>query len=237
MGRLTDSPVSRELVYDAARMVWRTRTIGDAPRMVLRQQGDVLELVSGHVVLLSSAALETERSFGHLVVQSAPREGGAWRVLIGGLGFGATVRGVLDVAGPGTRIGVAEKVEAVVRLVRGELADVAGRPLEDARVAVRVEDVSLALGRADGDLDAVLLDVDNGPHWASFRENARLYTAPGLALARRALAPGGMLAVWSGYPADAFLPRLRTAGFAASVVPLLERGRVCARAYVGVKRT
>jgi hypothetical protein len=52
----------------------------------------------------------------------------------------------------------------------------------------------------------------------------------------RALAPLGALAVWSGYPADAFAARLREAGFVPSVVPLRERGRVRARAYVGTKR-
>ncbi|MGH7293588.1 MAG: hypothetical protein ACRELB_01585, partial [Polyangiaceae bacterium] len=69
---------------------------------------------------------------------------------------------------------------------------------------------------------------------ASFRTNARLYSPAGLAAARRALAPGGALAVWSGYPADAFLGRLRQAGFVPRCVPLHERGRVRARAYVGV---
>jgi spermidine synthase len=123
---------------------------------------------------------------------------------------------------------------AVAELVRGELARFADRPLEDARVAVLHADVADAIAAARGDVDAILLDVDNGPHWASFRTNARLYGAAGLAAARQALAPGGAFAVWSGYPADAFGPRLRMAGFVPRVVPLRERGRVRARAYVGL---
>jgi spermidine synthase len=83
------------------------------------------------------------------------------------------------------------------------------------------------------DLDAILLDVDNGPDWGSFRSNARLYTQAGLAAAREALRPGGLYAVWAGYPADGFLHALRRAGFRARVVPFKERGRVQARAYVG----
>jgi hypothetical protein len=43
------------------------------------------------------------------------------------------------------------------------------------------------------------------------------------------------LAVWSGYPADGFLAKLRAASLVASVVPLEERGVVRARAYVGKK--
>jgi hypothetical protein len=85
------------------------------------------------------------------------------------------------------------------------------------------------------DLDAILLDVDNGPEWASFRSNARLYDARGLAAAKRALRDGGTWAVWSGYPVDAFALRLRAAGFRAKIVPFVERGKLQARAYVGVK--
>ena len=56
-----------------------------------------------------------------------------------------------------------------------------------------------------------------------------------LATVRRVLAPMGGLAVWSGYRADAFLARLRAAGFTPSLVPLRERERIRARAYVGRK--
>jgi spermidine synthase len=201
--------------------------------LTIRKRGGVVEILAGSVILLSSAALETEREFGRLaataVVGSAPR------VLVGGLGFGATVRGVLEVAPAGARVHVAEKVAGVVELVRGELADVEGRPLDDARVVVEARDVLEVMGDAEGAFDAILLDVDNGPHWATFRSNARLYTPAGLAAACRALRSGGTLAVWSGYPADAFLPALRAAGFTPSRVLLHEKGRVRARAYVGVR--
>jgi spermidine synthase len=75
--------------------------------------------------------------------------------------------------------------------------------------------------------------VDNGPGWASHRSNARLYAPAGLDAARRSLAPGGLLAVWSGYPEDSFVARLRAAGFQPSIVPLREGGQVRARAYLG----
>jgi len=196
--------------------------------LVLRERGGVLEILAGNVVLLSSAALETELAFGRLAAGRA-------HVLVGGLGFGATVRGVLEGAPAGTDVVVAEKVAGVVDLVRGDLATRAGRPLDDPRVSLAADDVFDVMARSEAAWDAILLDVDNGPHWASFRTNARLYTPAGLAVARRALAPGGFLAVWSGYPADAFLPRLRVAGFEARCVLLHERGRVRARAYVGTR--
>ncbi len=198
--------------------------------VVLRETGDLLELLAGNLVLLSSAALGTERSFGELATlcRGTPR-----RVIVGGLGFGMTARGVLDVAAASTRVVVVEKVDAVIDLVKGKLAHMADRPLDDPRIELVRGDVGEVIAQRKGDVDAILLDVDNGPHWASFRTNARLYSLAGLADCQRALAPGGVLAVWSGYRADAFLSHLRKGGFAPSVVPLQERGRVRARAYVG----
>lgn len=204
----------------------------DHTHLVIRRREGFVEILAGSVVLLSSAALETELAFGRLVgdVVKSPR-----RILVGGLGFGATVRGALDAAGPAARVTVAEKVTGVADLVRGELAPLAGRVLEDPRVSVELADVGDVMRAADGAFDAILLDVDNGPEWASFRSNARLYTPAGLAEAHHALAPGGALAVWSGYPSDAFMPRLREAGFQPRRILLHERGRVRARAYVGLR--
>lgn len=215
----------------------RSRTVAEGPpALVLREADGVLELASGNVVLLSSAALETEHEFGRLAVLPGNGARGAPRIFVGGLGFGATVRGVLGVSSGDAHVVVVEKVETVARLVRGELSHVCGAPLDDPRVELVIADVHDALASAPpGQLDAVLLDVDNGPHWASFRRNARLYSQAGLALVRRALAPGGRVAVWSGYAGDAFLSDLRRAGFAPSIVPLHEKGRVRARAYVGAK--
>lgn len=197
----------------------------------VRRRGEVIEILAGSVVLLSSAALETERAFGRLVA-TFPRP--PMRVLVGGLGFGATARAALEAAPEGARVVVAEKVAGVVDLLRGELAEVERRPLDEPRIEVRNDDVGDVMRAEEAGFDAILLDVDNGPHWASFRSNAGLYTPGGLAAARRALRPGGALAVWSGYPADAFLARLREAGFAPRRELLEERGKVRARAYVGV---
>jgi predicted membrane-bound spermidine synthase len=210
------------------------RVAGATGPLVLRRRGGALEILAGKVVLLSSAALETELAFGRLATSLGGA--GALRVLVGGLGFGATVDGVLEGASPETRVVVAEKVAQVVALVRaGDCKVRSGRPLEDPRVSVVEEDVLAVMTRSTACWDCILLDVDNGPHWASFRSNARLYSPGGLAAARRALTAGGFLAVWSGYPADAFLPRLRAAGLAPSRVLLQERGRVRARAYVGTR--
>jgi spermidine synthase len=209
----------------------RIRPVHGPGHLLLRETGELVEIMAGDVVLLSSAALGTEFAFGRLA--GSLGRGAPSRVIIGGLGFGATLRGVLEVAAPEASVVVVEKVDAIVRLVRGPLSRLAGKPLEDPRVQVVRGDVGDVVAEAAGDVDAILLDVDNGPHWASFRTNSRLYTLEGLAGFKRALVPGGALAVWSGYKADSFLGHLRGAGFASSVLELEENGKIRARAYIG----
>jgi len=196
--------------------------------VVVHRRGKHVELTIGGVPILTSKLLGTERDFGRLAPASAKR------VLVGGLGFGSTLRGVLERVGKNARVVVVEKLSVVVDLVEGELRALAKGALEDPRVEIVRADVSEVIAR-ERELDAILLDVDNGPEWASFRSNARLYDARGLAAARRALREGGTWAVWSGYPMDAFVPRLRAAGFRTKIVPFVERGKLQARAYVGVK--
>lgn len=210
------------------------RTFEEADqRLVLRDLGTHYELLLGQVPILSSAALATERGFGELAKDLVGE--GAKRVLIGGLGFGATLLGVLGSVGPDAEVIVVEKLATVVELLRTDLAHLAPGALDDPRVRLVQADVSDVIAAERG-LDLILLDVDNGPGWASFRSNARIYAPEGLQRAREALRPGGAIAVWSGYPADAFTGQLRRAGLAPSVIPLKERGVVRARAYVGTLR-
>jgi hypothetical protein len=202
----------------------------EGQRFTLRDLGTHHELLLGQVPILTSAALGTERAFGELAGSlggAAPR-----RVLVGGLGFGATLAGVLSVVGPEAEVVVVEKLGTVIDLLRGELAHLAPGALDDPRVRLVHGDVAGRIAE-ERDLDVILLDVDNGPGWASFRTNARLYAPAGLGVAREALRPGGAIAVWSGYAADTFVGQLRRAGFTPRVVPLHERGVVRARAYVG----
>ena len=198
------------------------------PKVVIHRRGKHVELTIGGVPILTSKLLGTERDFGRL----APKD--AKRVLVGGLGFGSTLGGVLERVSKDARVIVVEKLSVIVDLVRGELRNLAKGALDDPRVELVRADVCDVIAR-EKNLDAILLDVDNGPEWASFRSNARLYDARGLAAAKRALNEGGMWAVWSGYPVDAFIARLRDAGFRVEIVPFVERRRLQARAYVGVK--
>lgn len=208
------------------------RTVHDGERaLVLRRRDSHLELVIGNVVLLSDAALETERAFGAL---AATATGPRPRVLVGGLGFGATLVGALEALGADAEVQVAERIAGVAEVAREH--PLAPRWTGDRRASVVVTDVAAAI-EAHDDWSAILLDVDNGPEWASFRDNAKLYTPSAVARIAARLRRGGLFAVWSGYPADGFTRTLRGAGLAPEIVPLREgpagHERVRARAYVG----
>ena len=217
--------------YAGALMPAIIRSFEEAGRtLVLRDLGTHLELLLDQVPILTSAALGTELAFGKLARELTSRS--AARVLIGGLGFGATLASALSVLSAEAEVIVVEKLAVVVELVRTGAVPTQPGLLDDPRVRLVQADVADVLA-SERDLDVALLDVDNGPEWASFRTNARLYAAEGLRVACAALAPGGACAVWSGYPVDRFLGRLRQADMLASIVPLYENGRIRARAYVG----
>ena len=135
------------------------------------------------------------------------------KILIGGLGMGFTLRAALGEVGPGAVITVSELVPAVLEWARGPMAELFGDSLSDSRVSVVQGDVGALMRASAAAYDAILLDVDNGPEGLTRAGNDALYGARGLATARRALRRGGLLAVWSMGPDDAFAARMRGAGF------------------------
>jgi spermidine synthase len=153
------------------------------------------------------------------------------RVLIGGLGMGYTTAAALRRLGTGARVVVAELVPAVVEWNRGPLADLAGHPIQDARVTVREADVAQILKTERQAYDAILLDVDNGPEGLILKGNDWLYSPNGLNAACAALARAGVLAIWSAGPDHAFTKRLKRAGFEVNEV------RVRARSGGGGRHT
>jgi spermidine synthase len=138
-------------------------------------------------------------------------------VLIGGLGMGFTLRAALDLLPRDAKIVVAELVPAVVEWNRGSLGPPARHPLKDKRVRIEVADVAIAIKSRHLELDAILLDVDNGPSAFTTTENSLLYDDRGLAAIHAALKPGGVLAVWSARDDRKFEQRLRYRGFVVEV--------------------
>ena len=188
---------------------------------LMRRDGDFM-IVLDRNELMNSRMSGSEEA---LATMTAGRLGGraAQRWLIGGYGMGFTLRAALGALGPDAKLTVAELVPKIVAWARGPMADLTAGCLDDPRVEIVIEDVADLITRARGAYDAILLDVDNGPDGLVRQANDRLYTPTGLAAARAALKPGGVLAVWSAAKDPVFSNRLRKAGFAVDEVTVRAR--------------
>ncbi|MGH0034792.1 MAG: spermidine synthase [Myxococcota bacterium] len=183
----------------------------------LRRRGapedrDFLLLVDGRVLMNSRAGRSeialAELACGAIADRPAPR------ILIGGLGMAITARAALDALGPDAHVDVAEIEPIIVDWCRGPLAVVSDDALADPRLAVDVTDVAekIASTGLRDPYDAILLDLLEGPHAGTDAEDDPLYGRSALARTRDALAPGGVLAVWSEDPDRGFEARLRALG-------------------------
>ena len=179
----------------------------EGSEMVLEREGAEVTIRIGPRTLMSSDVHDTEDELGRIVA-AAVRGAPAPHVLIGGLGLGFTLRAALDDLPPEARVDVAELVPDVVRWNQMECGVYAKRPLDDARVTLYVEDVARVIARSAGTYDVIALDVDNGPSAITHAMNEDLYRDEGLARARDALKPGGVLAIWSAFPSDPFTAAL-----------------------------
>lgn len=187
----------------------------------------VYELVLNGRLLMDTAEHASEEALARIGLRECldrPR----LDVMLGGLGFGFTLGAVLRdprVA----RVQVIELEPALVLfLARPEIREELGAPDPgDPRVAVRVGDVREQIAAARRDCDLILLDVDNGPESPSAVGNGALYTPAGLGQCRRALRPGGALAIWSSEPAPACVRTLQAVFGNAreSIVPVERAGR------------
>ena len=191
---------------------------GEGTELALYRRGaDYFIKIVGGQDLMNSRAHASEDALGVIACKGL-RGKPAARVLIGGLGMGFTLAAALKALGDDAEVVVAEIVPGVVEWNRGELGEVAGRPLDDPRTRVHEVDVTVLLQNGPSGFDAIVLDVDNGPDGLTRASNAWLYSKAGLSVAFRALRPGGALAIWSAGPDRAFTKRLRAAGFVVEEV-------------------
>jgi spermidine synthase len=191
-------------------------TAPDGTTLALMRHDREYVIFANGKILMSSRMHGSEEALAAFALKHA-RTQDSPAVLVGGLGLGFTLRATLDSLPAGASVDVAELVPAVVEWNRGPLGPLAGHPLDDKRVRVRVEDVLVTLRSSPGRFSAVLLDVDNGPDAFTTSSNAGLYSDKGLQAARAALEPGGVLTVWSAWEDRKFEQRLRYNGFTVEV--------------------
>ncbi len=160
---------------------------GDAP-------APVLELRVNGVFVMDTLETSSERA---LATAALALVDDPVRVLVGGLGLGYTAHQVLADARV-RALRVVEIEPALVAWMRDGTVPHGPACLADERISVVQADVATVVAEAaPASYDLVLLDVDNGPGYLVHAANARLYRSAFLLACREALAPGGVLAVWS----------------------------------------
>jgi spermidine synthase len=194
---------------------------GGAELRLVRRGGDFM-IVLERNELMNSRMSGSEEALAVMTCERLKRRERP-RLLIGGYGMGFTLRAALATSGKDAELVVAELVPKIIAWARGPMADLAAGCLDDPRVTVIEDDVAAVIRGGAAAYDAILLDVDNGPDGLSRAGNDWLYRAAGLAAAKAALRPGGMLAVWSAGPDAAFVRRLGTAGFTVEEVVVRAR--------------
>ena len=212
---------------------------GGREELRLKQRGGEFSIMLGANELMNSRVSGSEEALARL---SCTRISGRRQptMLIGGLGMGFTLRAALAELGQDATVVVAELVPSVVAWARGPMAELFAGSLDDPRVEIREADVVDVIRSGKGVYDAILLDVDNGPDGLSRSANDRLYDMKGLAAARTALTPGGVLAVWSAWEDRKFEQRLRYYGFRVSVSRVrarLKKGGPRHTIFVGARPT
>lgn len=208
------------------RQLLGTAQVPGGEELKLFAHGRDFMIVMGHNELMSTRLRASEEALATLTLDRLSGRR-APRLLIGGYGMGFTLRAALARLGPDGQAVVAELMDEIIAWARGPMAEVAAGCLDDPRVRLVMGDVADAILLAPEPYDAILLDVDNGPDGVVRSENNRLYSKSGLHNARRALTPGGILAVWSAFPDPKFTRRLQDVGFKVEEVEV--RARVDAK--------
>jgi spermidine synthase len=200
-------------------MSYETLARATTPRgeVVLRSdQAGVLELRVNGVFVMDTARVSTEEALAAVVLD---RLADPVRVVVGGLGLGFTVRRLL--ADPRVREIVAVEIEPPVAewMLDGTVPH-GPAIVTDPRVRLEVADVrAVVAAEPIGALDAVLLDVDNGPDGLVHDTNAAVYDPAFLDACARRLRPEGWLGIWSATASTALESALRDAFGSCDRVP------------------
>jgi spermidine synthase len=192
------------LAYEESPLGWiclRRRELLSRPGTI------VTEITLDAEMLMSSYHNDSEKALSSCALER--HSGDELRVLIGGLGLGYTASEVLR----STRVKSVEVVELLPQVIRW-MADGLVPESEtlngDLRCKMVEGDVYAMLeAEPERHYDLILVDVDHSPDEWLGTDNAGFYSRAGLARARKHLAPGGVLGVWSYAESSPFVAALR----------------------------
>ncbi len=189
-----------------------TAAIPGGADLRLFQHGDDFMIILDRNELMNSRMSGSEEALASLTCDRLANIETA-HLLIGGYGMGFTLRKALERLGSEAIVTLAELVPEIIDWAKGPMAALTAGCLEDDRLRLFPGDVGDLITGVQNRYDAILLDVDNGPDGLVRDANNRIYSKTGLAEARVALRPGGVLAIWSAAPDAAFTNRLKRARF------------------------
>lgn len=178
-------------------------------RELLTQPGTIVtEVTLNHEFLMSSLYTDSERGLASTALQM--HSGTDLRVLVGGLGLGYTAHEAL-LSNRVARVEVLELLPQVMEWLAKGLVPLSSELNNQQRLVVTQGDVYQRLsGPADELFDVILIDVDHSPDERLDDKSSSFYTTAGLMTARRHLAAGGVLAVWSYAESSPFVDALHS---------------------------
>jgi spermidine synthase len=185
----------------------------DEGKLQLRQREQEFLIVIDGRVLMTSTERKSEQGLATLACAPFAKLP-APRVLIGGLGMAYTLRAALDALPAGAQVTVAELNPTVESWCRSHLAPLTANSVGDPRVKVVIDDVARVIATAPrGHYHAIMLDLYEGPHAATQEPDDPFYGKGALQRSKDALAPDGILSIWSEEPDGKFASRFASAGF------------------------
>jgi spermidine synthase len=206
------------------KLLARVPVPGDGPELVLYSRGEEYSIRVASTELMNSRVYSREDGLSKLGCAQI-RDRKKARVLIGGLGMGYSAITALDNLDADAEVVIAELVPGVVEWNRNVFGHLSGHPLRDRRTTLREGDVAAIIREQTSAYDAILLDVDNGAEGLTRRSNDWLYSDTGIAYARDALRPNGVLGYWSAAPDKSFVKRLHRASLFVEEVEIGAQGR------------
>ncbi|TDW15566.1 hypothetical protein [Kribbella kalugense] len=191
------------------------RAASERGELVLRRREDgALELRVNGVFVMDDQETSSEELLASAALEAVRRPD---RVVVGGLGLGYTVRALLA----DSRLGEVVVAEIEPDLVSWMGSGLIPSVLDDRRVSVVVGDVRAVVTELpDASVDAILLDVDNGPDFLVYNENSAIYSSSFLAVCRSKLRDGGVLTVWSSSASAALEAAMASVFGACKVTPV-----------------
>ncbi|WP_380784771.1 spermidine synthase [Sphingomonas sp. R86521] len=195
---------------------------GAVEELRLYRRGGDFMILHDRVELMSTRMSGSEEALSVMTCARLDDRAGP-HLLIGGYGMGFTLRAALAALDKNARITVVELVPEIIAWARGPMTDLTADCMDDPRVRLVQGDVAEIIAETLSAYDAILLDVDNGPDGLTRKANDRLYSMRGLASAKRALTPGGILSIWSAAADPVFRKRLEKSGFRTDEVVVRAR--------------